>query len=108
MFHIVWRFRAKPDRVAQFHHAYDPDGTWAQLFRKSLEYRGTQLWQDSSDPLSFLVVDTWASRKAFTSFRTAFASEYEVLDRECEQLTDEEVKVGEYTSEESGLGPIHH
>ncbi len=94
MVHIVWRFRAKHDRLADFHRAYSPDGDWAQLFRISPEYRGTTLLQDATDPCSFLLTDTWTSEQAFAQFRIDYAAEYESLDRACEALTEQEVKIG--------------
>ena len=47
MFVVVWRFEIAEEKVAAFESAYGPEGNWAQLFRKSPEYLGTELLRDA-------------------------------------------------------------
>jgi len=101
MLHIIWRFRAKPDRLEQFLDRYNPEGVWAEFFRKSHDYKGTELWKDGSDRYRFLTIDHWSSEEAYARFCAESREEYAALDRDCEHLTEEEVRVGMFTDEES-------
>jgi len=96
MIHIIWRFRAKLDQVGHFRRIYGEDGEWAKLFSHSPDYRGTLLLQDTSDPLLFMVIDRWSAGESFTIFRKKYGREYELLDQQCLELTDEETLVGHF------------
>ena len=50
MFVVVWQFEIAEDKVAGFEAAYGPEGAWAQLFRTSPDYLGTELLQDTHVP----------------------------------------------------------
>jgi heme-degrading monooxygenase HmoA len=97
MFVVVWQFEIAEDKVAGFEAAYGPEGAWAQLFRSSPNYLGTELLRDAYIPLSYLTIDRWTSEEAFRAFRKDHDSEYEVLDRTCDALTSRENRVGAYT-----------
>jgi len=97
MFVVVWQFEIAEDKVAGFEAAYGPEGTWAQLFRTSSEYRGTELLRDAYVPGNYLTIDRWSSEEAFRAFRKEHDHEYEVLDRKCDDLTSRETRVGAYT-----------
>jgi len=43
MFVVVWKFEIAEEKVPAFESAYGPDGAWAQLFRASRNYLGTEL-----------------------------------------------------------------
>ncbi len=96
MFVVVWQFEIAEDKVAAFEAAYGPEGAWAQLFRTSPDYRGTELLRDAYVPGSYLTIDRWANEEAFRAFRKAHDAEYEVLDRKCDALTSRETRVGAY------------
>jgi quinol monooxygenase YgiN len=97
MMHIIWRFRAKPDQVEHFRRVYARDGAWAKLFSHSPEYQGTILLQDASDSLLFVVIDRWSTSESFAGFRQRYGVEYELLDQQCLDLTDEEILIGHFT-----------
>jgi quinol monooxygenase YgiN len=94
MLHIVWEFHARPERRAEFEVHYGPQGSWAELFRNSPEYRETILARDQKDPSRFLVVDIWESGAGFEAFKTRFKQAYSELDRRCEELTVVENCIG--------------
>ena len=50
MFVVVWQFEIAEDKMAGFEAAYGPDGAWAQLFRTSPNYLGTELLRDAYVP----------------------------------------------------------
>jgi heme-degrading monooxygenase HmoA len=85
-FERVWRFRVADGLESRFEQAYGSTGAWAQLFARSSGYRGTEL-QRAAEPGEYLLVDRWASRQAWDTFRSDFAETYDALDRECEALT---------------------
>ena len=97
MFVVVWQFEIAEDKVAAFEEAYGPEGKWANLFRSSPEYRGTELLRDAYVPGSYLTIDRWSSEDAFRAFRKAHDADYETIDRSCDDLTSKETRIGAYT-----------
>ena len=99
MLRIIWRFRAKSQKLDEFQRTYSWKGPWAKLFGHSPEYQGTILLQDVSDPLTFIVVDRWAMHDSFDRFREEFGVEYQRLDQQSKSLTDEETLIGIFQDE---------
>lgn len=99
MLHIIWRFRAKSERVAEFRQVYGNQGSWAKLFQSSPEYRGTKLLEDVYDPLEFIVIDEWANVDSLCRFKDEHGRAYELLDQQCLELTDNETLIGNFISE---------
>lgn len=93
---IVWEFRVKAGREAEFERRYGPEGDWAQLFRRSPAYRGTELLRDPTQPRRYLSVDRWESAAAFEACKQENAQAYAALDRECEELTEAERCLGRF------------
>jgi heme-degrading monooxygenase HmoA len=93
-FTIVWRFTIAPESKDHFESAYGPNGAWAVLFARSAGYRGTELLRSTTEPNSYLTIDRWESEAHFEDFRRQFATQYETLDRECEDLTETETFIG--------------
>jgi heme-degrading monooxygenase HmoA len=97
MFVVVWQFEIAEEKVAAFEAAYGPEGAWAQLFRNSPNYLGTELLRDAYIPFTYLTIDRWASEDDFRAFRKDHDTEYEVLDRASDSLTSRETRIGAYT-----------
>jgi heme-degrading monooxygenase HmoA len=97
MFVIVWQFEISEEKIAAFEAAYAPEGAWAQLFRASEEYRGTELLRDAYIAGNYLTIDRWSSEEAFRAFRKEHDAAYETLDRACDALTSRETRIGAYT-----------
>jgi heme-degrading monooxygenase HmoA len=97
MFVVVWQFEIAEEKVAAFESAYSSEGSWAQLFRTSPEYRGTELLRDAYISGQYLTIDRWASEEAFRVFRKDHDADYEALDRACDALTTRETRIGAYT-----------
>jgi heme-degrading monooxygenase HmoA len=97
MFVVVWQFEVAEEKISAFEAAYGPDGTWAQLFRNSPDYKGTELLRDAFDSGKYLTIDRWTSEQAFRTFRKQHDAEYEALDRACDALTSRETRIGAYT-----------
>jgi len=98
MFIIVWQFEIAEEKVAAFESAYGPNGPWAELFRKSSEYKGTELLRDTYDPGKYLTIDRWTSENAFRAFRKEHDADYEALDRSCDALVTRETRIGAYSA----------
>ncbi len=90
MYVVLWRFRPLVGREYEFERAYGPSGEWAQLFCRGDGYLGTELLRRSDDPREYLAFDRWASRAAYEAFRARWSSAYQQLDRQLEELTEEE------------------
>ena len=91
---IVWEFVARPGREAAFERAYGPRGRWAELFRGAQGYLGTELWQGEG---RWVTVDRWNSEEDYLRFQAARLADYEALDREMEELTERENRLGSFS-----------
>jgi len=69
----------------------------ARLFAQDASYRGTRLVKDVERERVYLTLDFWETREAYAEFKNENAAEYERVDRECEGMTEREVKIGEYS-----------
>ena len=96
---IVWEFRVRPGREAEFAEKYGPEGLWARLFRKSTDYERTDLVRDVAVEGRFLTLDYWQTEEAFTQFKQQNLAEYERLDKEFEGLTEQETRLGAFWTE---------
>ncbi|HTR25484.1 MAG TPA: antibiotic biosynthesis monooxygenase [Terriglobales bacterium] len=92
----VWEFQVKPQAVAEFERVYGPDGLWAQLFRRSSAYLGTELLRDAGHSGRYLTIDRWTTRDSLRQFKQEFAAEYATLDQQCERLTEVEKLIGDF------------
>lgn len=91
MYVVVWRFTtADPEGFARH---YGPEGTWAQLFRRSGAYLRTDLLRSAD---AYLTLDWWTSLEAYNAFREEHASAYAAIDEACEAVTTFEEKLGEF------------
>ena len=89
---ILWRFRARPGREAEFEAAYGDNGTWVRLFRSGAGYLGTELMRGTNG--TYLTIDRWITEDAYRAFKDAQAVRFEELDTRCEALTIEEALIG--------------
>ncbi len=95
-FFAVWEFQVKAECVVEFERVYGRDGSWAQLFQQSSDYRGTELVRDLERTGRYLTIDRWTSREALGEFKRRFAAEYAALDKTCERLMEAERLLGEF------------
>ena len=102
-FITLWEFHVKPECIVTFEEIYGPDGDWAQLFRQSPGYRGTELIRDLNQRGRYLTLDRWTSREALQRFKREHQAAYSDLDKMCENLTEKEVFLGEF--EQVARGP---
>ena len=95
-FTALWKFHVKPESISTFEKIYSPDGAWAQLFRQSPDYLGTELLRDLDHPGCYLTLDRWISREALQRFKQNHHAGYAALDKKCEALTESEVFLGDF------------
>ncbi len=93
---ILWEFRPRPGKEAEFEQAYGANGKWAKLFAQSEGFRGTELLKSATG--TYLTVDRWTSADAFAEFRRQWHAEYQALDQQMESLTESERSIGQYES----------
>ena len=98
MYHIVWEYEIRPERLAEFMALYGAAGAWSALFRFAEGYRGTELFCDTARPTHFVTMDRWSSQAAFESYLPAIREAYDRLDIQGAALTIEEWKVGAFES----------
>ena len=96
----IWEYIVRSVHVAEFEHAYRPDGTWVELFRRAKGYVRTELHRDLGNPLRYITIDYWTSFEAWEAFRSEFAAEFEQLDAVCEGYTVAEREIGRFVSVE--------
>jgi heme-degrading monooxygenase HmoA len=97
-FSAVWEFQVKAEAITAFEKIYGPEGAWAQLFRQSPDYRGTELVRDLDCPGRYLTLDHWISLEALQRFKEEHDAKYAALDKQCESLTEREVFLGDFES----------
>jgi len=90
---VLWRFRVRPGREAEFEAAYGEDGDWARLFLSGEGFLGTELLRGTDG--TYLTIDRWASHAAHQAFRDAETASYAQLDRRCARLMIEETMLAE-------------
>ena len=93
---IVWEFLISEESRLEFESIYGPGGPWAELFRQSPNYLGTELLRDLSRPGRYLTIDRWISREALHGFKQDHAAAYAALDAQCETLTEAETNLGDF------------
>lgn len=96
MFLIVWEYQVKSGHEEEFEDAYGPNGLWVQLFRKSDGYHSTELLHDSKNRNRYLTIDRWDSEKSYQSFLRDYKAEYDGIDKQCNELTESEARVGTF------------
>ncbi len=96
MIQIVWQYRVKEEARGKFELAYGPGGPWGELFARSPGYRGTVLLRDTSDPRTYLTVDSWDSEAQHEATLAESKKEYSALDAAFREWTDSEVEIGVY------------
>jgi heme-degrading monooxygenase HmoA len=93
---VVWEFRVRKGKEAEFESRYSIFGSWARLFARFDGYAGTTLIRDAKDPRRYLVTDVWRDAESLAAFEQAHGAEYDALDKECEALTEAEVELGTF------------
>lgn len=93
---IVWEFRVRLEKEAEFAVKYGPEGAWARFFRGSAGYIRTELVKDVADRFRYLTLDYWQAEEEFNRFRQQHLAEYERLDKEFEGLTETETRLGAF------------
>ena len=96
MYIILWEFLVKPEKQTEFMKVYALTGAWAELFKKSPGYLGTELSRDETNSQRYLTIDRWESREAFQGFLSHWEEEYNTLDAGCEGLTVHESCIGRF------------
>jgi len=91
---ILWEYRVRPDRRADFELHYRPGGTWGEFFRPGRGYRGTILLRDRDEAGRYMTLDLWDDLESHRAFSSAHADEYKRIDRICGALTFEERCLG--------------
>jgi len=103
LFIVLWEFHVKPECLIKFEETYGPEGGWAQLFRQSRDYLGTELIHDFNQRGRYLTLDRWTSREALQRFKQEHQTAYLDLDKICEDLTEKEVLLGEFEQSHAAL-----
>jgi hypothetical protein len=97
----LWEFQVKPESISAFEETYGPDGAWAQLFRQSPDYLGTDLIRDLNHPGRYVTMDNWTSRESLDRFKQDHQSGCAALDKQCERLTEKETFLGDFETVDS-------
>ena len=93
---IVWEYRARADRLAEFESLYGPDGAWAELFRGAPGFVSTTLMKDLRDARRFMIADRWTSQEVYEEFRRVHPAEYDALSGRGQQLYETEREIGRF------------
>jgi heme-degrading monooxygenase HmoA len=98
MYVIIWSFQTTRQRRRKFEAVYGPAGKWAELFRQSPDYIGTELLQSDDVPGLYLTIDRWKSEEAYLDFLEVKEAEYTKMDNLCEKMTVNQEFLGRYVA----------
>jgi heme-degrading monooxygenase HmoA len=87
MFVRVWEYDVLPAHAEDFQRAYRGDGAWAELFRRSGGFLGTELFSSAETPGRYLTVDRFDSEESWRVFRRHNDADYRHLDEQCAGMT---------------------
>jgi hypothetical protein len=96
MFLVLWEFEVKPGCEQRFELIYGPAGDWARLFRRDPEYHHTLLYRDPFRPSIYITLDFRCTRTGYDTFKQLNSTDYENLDKACEELMQSEHHLGSY------------
>jgi hypothetical protein len=96
MFLALWEFEVKPGCQERFEKVYGPNGDWAQLFRRDPHYWQTLFLHDPFRERIYVTIDFWSSREAYERFRQEHREAYVLLDKNSEELTLSERRIGAF------------
>jgi hypothetical protein len=95
-FAYIWQYTVDDMHKGAFLAAYDSTGLWTQLFLRDESYLETILLVDDTNPNRYVTIDYWTSKAARNDFRSKYRSEFEELDRQCEEFTSTEDFIGDF------------
>ena len=98
MYIIIWEYQVIPEKQTDFEKIYAANGAWSDLFKKGNGYLGTELMRSTEHPAQYLTIDRWDSKEDYESFLLQHKNEYEILDAQCEGLTEHESCLGRFWS----------
>ncbi|MFQ5648196.1 MAG: antibiotic biosynthesis monooxygenase family protein [Candidatus Aenigmatarchaeota archaeon] len=90
----VWKFYVKEGHEDEFVRMNTPGGDWAELFKRSPDYLGTQVGREIDDRRVYLVLDKWATKAAFDDFIEEHAADYAALDARHKKHYDRDENIG--------------
>jgi hypothetical protein len=93
---IIWEFQVRQRMEKRFKKAYGAKGEWAGFFRQDELYIGTELVHETKAVRTYVTLDVWTSKEAYDRFREQHLSEYEAIDKKCEDLTESEREIGSF------------
>jgi hypothetical protein len=103
-FIYIWKYTVKEENIDKFISAYGPEGDWMRLFGQSSDYIQTELLNDINSPSVFITIDYWTNKEVRDHFIKLHQSEYDEIDKRCEDLTIKEELTGEYFLVNDGRG----
>ena len=99
---VIWEFRVREGREAEFGNVYGPTGEWCELFKEGDGYLGTELYRDEITPSRYLTMDRWVSSGAYEAFKQNHLKAYEAMDGRSEQMTEAEIYLGAFMDTHGG------
>ena len=93
---IMWEFQVRSKMEKRFEKIYGSGGDWVRLFIQDESYFGTDLIRSLDGKRTYITLDFWRSRQAYDEFRERHLAKYEVLDQQCEDLTESEREIGRF------------
>ena len=95
MYLIIWEYRVQENRVNDFERVYNPDGAWAELFKKSRGFLGTELLRDEENLQRCVTIDRWDTKEDYESFLYAVGKGIQGVGRAVRRFDRERVVFGE-------------
>ena len=89
----IWQYDVVLGKEPEFERFYGPAGRWAQLFARSADHLGTELYRAVGQRGRYLTVDRFTSTTAWRRLLDEHGEDYDALHSRCAQLTTSEVEI---------------
>ena len=96
MYTYIWEYIVIEDQLSNFKNSYGSNGAWELLFKLGNGYIKTELHHDLSNQKRLVTIDYWRTKTEYDEFRAKYKLKYEMLDKECENLTEKEKFIGDF------------
>lgn len=95
---VIWKYKIKPENKETFEFEYGRNGTWAKLFAKSKNYRGSFLYKSEDEMDTYILMDTWINKLTYEDFKKVNQVKYDKISSGFENLYMTEEKTGSFNS----------
>lgn len=92
----IWEYEIKESYLTDFLTYYGQNGSWQKFFSQSDGYIKTELLKRNKKNSMFMTIDYWKNKNEYLNFITMQKSRYDEIDKNCENFSLKEIKLGDF------------